>query len=255
MAGNQPISGTDLMGFPAGEAKRLEEERLARIHNPDFNPGGDWTHLKKNAEMFAKDIAIASVPNRIPESLFVRNFLDTLATLYTSDPNKMQQVEDSGNVYRWVQIAGQPYRQVEVFSDQNKDKIIFTVPPIFRRTRSSINRDPNICFLAMIHKAQQVAGRSPRMGEQFYNEALLQFTPRDSKEHFLADQVQWLVIFDHYSVPLWDEATKSYKTVKELKALEGIKLFNGQAGHPVPVEQSPTGVKTSGARVQDNEDF
>lgn len=254
MAGNHN-PGTDLMGFPAGEARRLEEERLARIHNPNFNPGSDWTHLKANAEMFKKDLAIASIPNRIPESLFVRNFLDMMATLYTRDPNKMQAVDDSGNIYRWVQIAGQPYRHVEVFSDQDKTKTIFTVPPIFRRTKSILNRDPNICFLAMIHKAQQVAGRNPRQGEQFYNEALLQFTPRDSKDHFLADQVQWLVIFDHYSVPLWDQTTKTYKTVKELRALEGIKLFNGQAGHPVTEEPTKTGVKTSGACVQDNEDF
>lgn len=218
--------GTDLLGYPAGVVVVNEEERIRRAQDPSIPKTRPdmWQELVDNSELLRKGLQEMTRPNILPESLFVKHFLYPFAGMFSQDPEYAEMLSNSTIVHDWCKIAGQPHRAVNIVADGNNNKVLFTVPAIFIRTRSYINRDPNTCFLAMVDKARRQYNFNPESAKAYVDHQLDRFAPNESKDHVVADYVQWLRIFDHYNVPLYDVRDGSRRTVKERGLLNGLNL-------------------------------
>ncbi len=142
------------------------------------------------------DIAEKDV-NRIPE----RNFVHVFLPVFAGD-----EVNPYGaQLYpHWVNVAGNPYRPVDVVGP--KGEVLFRVPPLLDRRRVATSTQnghgPRSSISHMVASANQYAAMSPAMSEQylsreFTQRAILMKVPHN----VLEDLEAWNAIFVRYGRP------------------------------------------------------
>lgn len=143
------------------------------------------------AEIGEQDVAT------VPE----RNFVAVFLPIFAGEPPTPYKAKLFPH---WVNIAGNPYRPVDVVD--TKGKVLFRVPPLFDRMAigpsTQMKRGQHSSISHVVASAGQFAAMSPAMGEQYLSKeltkrALLMKVPQS----VLQDLETWNAIFARYGRP------------------------------------------------------
>lgn len=128
----------------------------------------------------------------IPESLFVKMFLP-----FFSGENVVEADELPA---KWIAIAGNPFKSVQVFHDDTRD-ILYTVPPFFDEGAFTISDRKTGNISDMVKKVADLSLIHPAQGQNYFNRFINSLEIlHDRKDEALRQTKVWLDIFKRYNV-------------------------------------------------------
>lgn len=134
---------------------------------------------------------------RMPEGAFKEIFLPMFV-----DQNNNTHHQVMAN---WVQISGSPFKSVHVVDDNDRSKILFTVPPISER--SALNNlevtdkdgNPLQTIAHVIDTYGKLQGTGPGVAENYLNEQLnKRFELMRNTPDYIKNYQAWKEIFARY---------------------------------------------------------
>lgn len=138
-----------------------------------------------------------------PESLFVQMFLPFFSG--------QRVVESEGLAARWIALAGNPFKPVNVFKDGTND-ILYTVPPFFDMDAVVVSNRKHGSLGTIINTASQLSQIHPSQGVNHFAKEVskLELLQDRSAEVARTKQI-WYSIFERYGVePVgWDAPTQN----------------------------------------------
>ena len=172
-------------------------QTLADMSNNSFK-----NEIMNFEKSLSKDFANSNIGislARIPEAVFIRNYLPTLAILML---NGEENDDTTMVISNWFIIAGSPYNSVNIVSDTNNNEIILTVPPIMGRIANDNNTN-SIGYSDIITKYTLEKDRLPVAGNHFLNSSL------KNSFNTIGDNLttdgnsivnQWIMLFKRYDI-------------------------------------------------------
>jgi len=128
----------------------------------------------------------------IPESLFVKMFLPFFAG--------QNVVEGDELPAKWIALAGNPFKSVQVFHDETRD-ILYTVPPFFDEGAFTISDRKTGNISDMVKKVADLSLIHPAQGQNYFNRFINSLEIlHDRKDEALRQTKVWLDIFKRYNV-------------------------------------------------------
>lgn len=158
---------------------------------------------------------------RLRESEVVRHLLPHLIP----DPNNPQK----RRVDIYVAAAGSPTRMIDVVSDTDRNKVLYTIPPLISPTPMIIrDREANpatdIGELTAQFEAEITNGHPQMVINGFVGRLMqLNYTPAEAIETIYAKM--WAMIYKRYNIPLerlfGDQAEEVERAISGVKTPEG----------------------------------
>lgn len=146
----------------------------------------------KQIKFIQESLASNNIKNRIPEEVFVGNFLPLFANIKEAIPKNV-------DISIWIAIAGSPFKEVDVVDNSNV--VIFTVPPIFcnNSIKPLSERGEQITNIVAI--AEKLSLRSPIEANMYVQNKLYNINkklhnPIDDSSY----KTEWNNIFKRYNI-------------------------------------------------------
>lgn len=154
---------------------------------------------------------------QLNEDDFARlNELDTIANAVLSESDFTKRllphlVPDPTNAQRrdmsiWLAVAGQANRMIDVVSDRDRSKVLFTVPPLLSQTpmvirAKSTSPDTDISEITAVFTAELSNVPSGMLIDSFVNKLMeLSYSPTDAIGTVYS--LMWGQIYKRYNIPL-----------------------------------------------------
>lgn len=154
---------------------------------------------KANQDIFNQLIA-ADEPNKLPESLFVQNFLPYFC-------GELDISKNDDVIPYWYSIAGSPNKEVAIIGDRGE--ILYRVPALSDTSIIDPTKEKGrVNFGEIVSLAKLYTNQSPVAGENYINQKLAEkFYKLTAKSRvFTENEKRWMEIFTRYGKVKEDEA-------------------------------------------------
>lgn len=186
------------------------------IQTDDFNPYEDINGSRQEIKEIMEELdEIAETDRqRMPEEIFVAGFLPLFA-------GEADKVPKGLNLTKWSNIAGGPFRQVDVIDRQGN--VLFTVPALMDRSAFVSRTNDRINMGHIAATAVQYAHQSPALARNYIDEELAKRQVLKSIPAVVMQNLEtWNTIFVRYNRPpliaLEPKDTKADEAKKEEQA-------------------------------------
>lgn len=162
---------------------------MAQERHPSMYPG---TGALINRIASSLDVAEQAEIASIPESLFVQMFLP----FFSGE----RVVEGDELPAKWIALAGNPFKPVQVFSESTRE-ILYTVPPFFDEGAFTVSNRKTGNINDMVKKVADLSLIHPTQGQNYFNNFINSLEIlHDRKDEALRQTKVWLDIFKRYNV-------------------------------------------------------
>lgn len=129
---------------------------------------------------------------KCPESLFVKMFLPFFSG--------QRVVEDEGLAARWIALAGNPFKPVDVF-DERTMEILYQVPAFFDMEAVVVSNRKHGSLGDIIQKATQLSAIHPSQGVNHFAKSVSKLELlQDRSAEVARTRDIWMSIFKRYNV-------------------------------------------------------
>lgn len=186
----------------------------------DTNETFEMAQLRERNRALADQLAVSNNAGKLPEYLFVSNFLPYFCgeRLMSANPNVFPM---------WVSIAGSATSEVDILNDRGET--IFSVPALVDLSTIDPVRKPGdasalgqIAGMAKMH-----ANQTPTAGTNYMNAKLAEKFNKivTRSETFTTNQERWNAIFARYGKGARTVATNSPTTESSGKLTDDDMVF------------------------------
>lgn len=139
---------------------------------------------------------------RLPERIFVDYFLPLFAGEVEVPEDKRERIT------KWMEVAGNPFKEVRIIADDDHNTTLFQVPPLFDRSVIRPHVEGRHTLGHIMRSADQYSQISPQAGRNYLGQQFMRFEIfKDIEEHRMEFAERWNAILQRYGKPPITSAT------------------------------------------------
>jgi hypothetical protein len=192
------------------------------MNQPVHQPTREFTDAKRQiTEIYDSLMNDPGDIANCPESLFVKMFLPFFSG--------HRVIEDEGMPARWIAIAGNPFKPVNVFNDKTME-ILYQVPAFFDMEAVVVSNRKHGSLGDIIQRASQLSQIHPSQGVNHFAKSVQKLELlQDRSAEVARTKAIWFEIFKRYNIqPIgWDAPAQTTES-KPKSEVDQVDFDDGE---------------------------